>query len=115
VFVASLADREADQLIRAVGLRRNTERSITDPYQYMEEIRKARMSGYALDDGEYLQGVRAVAAPIHAPGPQISAIWVVGFSQSMKDAWMTVIAAETKDAAQAISRKLDLRRPGKEQ
>jgi IclR family KDG regulon transcriptional repressor len=114
VFMASVAEQEAAQLIRTVGLRRNTERSITDPDRYMEEIRRARKSGYALDDGEYLQGVRAVAAPIHAPGRPISAIWVVGFSQSMKAEEMTAIAVETKEAAEAISKKLDHGRPGKE-
>jgi IclR family KDG regulon transcriptional repressor len=115
IFMASLAEQEATRIIRTVGLRRNTERSITDPDKYMEEIRKARNSGYALDDGEYLQGVRAVAVPIHAPGQQMSAIWVVGFSQSMKAEKMTAIAVETKAAAEAISKKLDHGRPGKEQ
>jgi IclR family KDG regulon transcriptional repressor len=115
IFLASLAEQEADKLIRTEGLRRNTARSITDPVRYMEEIRKVRESGYALDDGEYLQGIRAVAAPIHAAGQQMSAIWVVGFSQSMKSEKMTAIAVETKDAAEAITRNLDLRRPGKEQ
>lgn len=114
-FMAVLAENEAAQLIRAKGLRRDTERSITDPEKYMKEIRRARISGYALDDGEYLQGVRAVAVPIHAPGWQTSAIWVVGFSQSMKAEKMTAIAVETKGAAEAISKKLDLRRLGKKQ
>jgi IclR family KDG regulon transcriptional repressor len=107
IFMATLADQDAVQTIRAVGLRRDTERSITDPDKYMEEIRKARTSGYALDDEEYLQGVRAVAVPIHAPGRQVSAIWVVGFTQSMKIERMTEIAMETKRAAEAISRRFD--------
>lgn len=115
VFMASLEEREAAQLIRNMGLRRNTEKSITDLDKYMEEIRQARDSGYALDDGEYLQGIRAVAAPINAQGRQLTAIWVVGFSQGMKSEKMTAIAVETKEAAEAISRKLDLQRLGKDQ
>ena len=114
VFMASLEENEAAQLIRTVGLRRNTEKSITDPTKYMEEIRRVREAGYALDDGEYLQGVRAVAAPIYAPGRQMSAIWVVGFTQSMKAEKMTAIAMETRVAAEAILQKLDHGRPGKE-
>jgi IclR family transcriptional regulator, KDG regulon repressor len=115
VFMGSLPDDEAARLIRTAGLRRDTERSITDPDRYLEEVRKARKAGYALDDAEYLQGVRAVAAPIHAPGQPVSAIWVVGFSESLKVERMAAIAAETKAAANAIARKLDLRRLGKEQ
>jgi len=115
VLMASLAEDEAAQLIRTVGLRQNTEHSITDPDRYMEEIRKARVAGYAEDDEEYLQGVRAVAAPIQAPGGQVSAIWVVGFSQSLTAEKMTEIAAATRDAAESISRKFGLRRLGEEQ
>jgi DNA-binding IclR family transcriptional regulator len=109
IFMASLTEEEAARLLRTVGLRQDTERSITDSDLYMEEIRKARETGYALDDEEYMQGVRAVAVPIHAPGRQMSAIWVVGFTQSMKDEKMVEIAIETKHAAEAISRKFDLR------
>jgi len=109
IFMASVAEHEAAQVVRTMGLRRDTERSVTDPDRYLEEIRKARDSGYALDDEEYLQGVRAVAVPIHVTGRQISAIWVVGFSQSMKAERMTTIAMETKRAAEAISREFDLR------
>ena len=110
ILLASMTEHEAKQLIHTIKLRRNTEKSITDPDRYMEEVRKARESGYALDDGEYMQGVKAVAAPVRSDGWQMSAIWVVGFTQSMKDENMAAIAMETKDAAAAISRKLDLRR-----
>jgi len=115
VFMAYMADHGAAQLIRTMQLRRDTERSITDPDRYMEEIRQVRACGYALDDEEYLQGVRAVAVPIHAPGRQLSAIWVVGFTQSMKREDMKTIAIKTKEAAAAISQKLDHRRPEREQ
>jgi IclR family KDG regulon transcriptional repressor len=115
VFIASMEEQEAAELIRAVKLRQDTGKSITDPDQYLEEVHKARACGYALDDEEYMQGVRAVAASIHVPGRQMSAIWVVGFSQSVGIERMVAMAVETKSAADAISRKFDLRRLGKEQ
>ena len=110
IFLASVSEAEAIRTIRAMKLRRDTKRSIVDPDRYLVEVRKARERGYALDYEEYMQGVRAVAAPVRGDGWQMSAIWVVGFTQSMKDEKMTAIAVETKDAAAAISRKLDLRR-----
>jgi IclR family transcriptional regulator, KDG regulon repressor len=112
VFLASLAEDEAAHMIRAAGLRRDTERSITDPDRYMEEIRKARALGYAFDHEEYMQGVRAVAAPIQVQGQQMSAIWVVGLRQGLRSEDMTRIAVETKNAAEAIARKFELRRKG---
>ncbi len=113
VFMAALPEAEVKQMIRAVGLRQNTEKSITDSDQYLEEIRRVRKDGYAIDHGEYLQGVKAVAAPMYVPGRQMCAIWVVGFSRSMKTEKMTAMAVETKRAAEAISQKLDHGRPGK--
>jgi IclR family KDG regulon transcriptional repressor len=104
VFMASVTDSEAARLIRSRGLRRDTEKSITDPDKYLEAVREARKSGYALDDEEYLQGVRAVAAPVRRDGRPLSAIWVVGFTQSMSSEAMIGIAMETKRAAEAISR-----------
>jgi len=110
IFLASMTEQEASQLIQTIKLRRDTEKSIMNPDRYMEEVRQARERGYALDYEEYMQGVRAVAAPIRSDGWQLSAIWVVGFTQSMRDERMSAIAMETKEAAAVISRKIDLRR-----
>ena len=110
IFMALMAEQEAYELIHAMKLRRDTERSIVDPDRYIEEVRRSREQGYALDYEEYMQGVRAVAAPIRSDGWQLSAIWVVGFTQSMRDERMSAIAMETKEAAAVISRKIDLRR-----
>jgi len=109
VFMASLTDREAAQLVRDTGLRRDTEKSIIDPDKYLEEVRAARRSGFALDDEEYIQGVRAVAAPIPIVGRPVSAIWIVGFTQSIAREKMSILATKTKHAAEAISRKVDFR------
>jgi DNA-binding IclR family transcriptional regulator len=114
IFMTFLAEREAEQFIRDAKLREDTGKSITDPERYLEEVRRARECGYALDDEEYMQGVRAVAAPIRVPGRQMSAIWVVGFSHSMSIEKMATIAAATKNAADVISLQFDLRRMGKE-
>ena len=109
VFMAFMNEGEAAQLIRTEGLRKDTDKSITDPDRYLKEIFDTRKSGYALDDEEYIQGVRAIAAPIHVAGRPMSAIWVVGFTQSMSDKKMENIARRTKHAADAITREIDSR------
>ena len=108
VFLASMTENQAAQMIRTLELRRDTERSITDPGRYLEEVRKTRECGYALDDEEYIQGVRAVAAPIRTPGGELSAIWVVGFTSILSAEKMRRIATETRSASEAISRDVDL-------
>jgi len=102
VFLASLpADR-----VRVGKLRRFTPNSITDAGRYLKEVDRARRDGYALDDEEYIRGVRAVAVIIANGGSQTSAIWVVGFTPSMSGEKMKRIAEETKRTADAIGRSL---------
>ncbi len=108
-ILASMDENEAAALIRAVGLRKFTEKSITDPALYLKQVGEARTSGYGLDDEEYIQGVRAVAAVIQNSSQQTAAVWVVGFTPSMGADRLPLIAVETKRAAEAISQKIHLR------
>lgn len=106
VFLASLPADRADEFVRARKLRRFTSNSITDPKRYLKEVEKARLDGYALDDEEYIRGVRAVAATITNGGSRTWAIWVVGFTPSMSDENMRRIAKETKRTAGTIGRSM---------
>jgi IclR family KDG regulon transcriptional repressor len=108
-FLASMEESPASAFIHARELRRFTEKSITDPNLYMAKVRDARATGYGLDDEEYIQGVRAVAAVIHNPGQQMAAVWVVGFTPSMSAEKLPLIASATKRAADVISQKIHLR------
>jgi IclR family transcriptional regulator, KDG regulon repressor len=106
IFLSALSDAEAARLIGTIKLRKDTEKSIIDPVRYMEDIREARKTGYALDDEEYLKGVRAVAALIPAAGQPKSAIWVVGFTQNLPGEKLTGVALETRRAAESIARNV---------
>lgn len=108
-FLASMEESAAAAFLHAAELRRFTEKSITDPKLYMEKVREARTTGYGLDDEEYIQGVRAVAAVIHNPGQQMAAVWVVGFTPSMSAEKLPSIASATKRTADVISNKIQLR------
>ena len=105
-FLASMDKSRALSLITDMGLRGFTNNSITDPNRYMEEVDKAREHGYGLDNEEYIQGVRAVAAVIRRPGKPMAAVWVVGFTPSMDSGKMSGIAMETGRAAEEISDKI---------
>jgi IclR family KDG regulon transcriptional repressor len=105
-FLASMDRTRAASLVRAKGLRAFTGNSPADPQLYLQMVDKARESGYGLDDEEYIQGVRAAAAVIDGPGQPMAAVWVVGFTPSMGADKMTVIAEETRRAAEEISRRI---------
>lgn len=105
-FLASMDRELAGSLVKAIGLRRFTDNSITDSNHYMKMVEEARENGYGIDDEEYIQGVRAVAAVIRGPGQPMSAVWIVGFTPSMGEERMTDIAMETKRAAEEIAKKI---------
>jgi IclR family KDG regulon transcriptional repressor len=107
-FLASMDRSRAISLVESIGLRSFTDNSITESTRFMEKVDEARETGYGLDDEEYIQGVRAVAAVIRRSGQPLSAVWVVGFTPSMDAETMTSIAIETRRAANEISRKINL-------
>ncbi|MBW2064509.1 MAG: IclR family transcriptional regulator [Deltaproteobacteria bacterium] len=106
VVLASMDEGKALEIIRSKGLPRYTEKSITDPEKYIQAIKTARQNGYAIDDEEYLMGVRAVAAPIEGEGDMISTIYVVGFKAAMDERKMGQLIRETKNAARLIGNKI---------
>jgi len=107
VFLASMEEKQALEIIKSRGLLRYTVHSITNPKLYLKEIRDVKEKGYATDNEEYISGVSAVAAPVKGKGHLMSAIWVVGFTASLDDNKMITLAEETREVAQAISRSVE--------
>jgi DNA-binding IclR family transcriptional regulator len=106
VFLASMADAEAANIIQSKGLPRYTDNSIIDMDNYVKELEQVREKGYAVDDEEYILGVRAVASALTGLGQLRSAIWAVGFKASLDDVKMKNLASETHKAAKTISRRI---------
>jgi DNA-binding IclR family transcriptional regulator len=70
-------------MIREKELPQHTPRSIVDENKYLAELEEVRRKGYAIDDEEYLTGVRAVAVGLNnIKGPPM-AVWTVGLSGNM--------------------------------
>ena len=106
VFLASMEEEQTEKVIRSKGLTRFTENTIVDPELYYQELQRVRKVGYAVDDEEYILGVRAVASPIVGLGQLMSAIWVVGFKASLDEKKMKVLITMTRKAAEDISRRI---------
>jgi DNA-binding IclR family transcriptional regulator len=106
VFLASMKEEKALEIIEQNGLPHYTEKSISDPVRYMAELRRVKERQYATDDEEYIMGVRAVAAPIRGDRDQMAAIWVVGFKASLDDEKMKLLAKEIMKAVEEIDRRI---------
>jgi len=107
VFLAGMEDDRAVDLIREKGLARYTENSIVDEDQLMGELERVRARGWALDDEEYIPGVRAVAASIGNLHGLPMAIWVVGFAGNMGETEIKKITRATLDTTEKLRAVLD--------
>jgi DNA-binding IclR family transcriptional regulator len=60
-------------------LARYTQRTITDVSELRKRLRRVRERGFAIDNGEYLDGIRCIAAPIfNHDGVPIAAMGISG-------------------------------------
>jgi DNA-binding IclR family transcriptional regulator len=108
-----MPDEQAVKIVQSKGLPRFTDNSIVDMDMYFNELRQVKDKGYAVDDEEYIMGVRAVASPLIGLGQLRSAIWAVGFKASLDEKKMQVLTVETHKAAMAISRRIQEQLLGK--
>lgn len=73
VLLAALPDAELDERLDATELAPLTDATIVAGDALREELLKVRRQGWALVDQELEMGLRSIAAPIHAPGGEITA------------------------------------------
>jgi len=106
VLLAQLEREKAQQIVQKLGLKRYTSKSVIEARQFLKEVGKAREKGYAIDQEEYILGVRAVAAPIQAATLPPAAIWVVGFTSTLDDKKLGIVVTEIQKTVQKISHSL---------
>jgi IclR family acetate operon transcriptional repressor len=106
-LLAELPAAEAEVLVRAHPLPVFTLRSIAQPTRYLKELARVRRDGYALDDEEYLPGVRAASASLSdRRGRAIGTLSVVGVSVRLESERLHELGPQVAAAAAAVSRRL---------
>ena len=88
------------------GLPRYTPNSPMSMEEYLAELERVRAQGYAIDDEEYLSGIRAVAAALHNQRGLPMAIWVVGIASNMGLGRLQQVADITVTAANRLRSQL---------
>lgn len=83
VFLAGQSVARVRKYFHKKGLPRYTPKSIVDEASYLAELEHVRAVGYAVDDEEYLSGVRAVAIALENFNGPPMAVWIVGLSSTM--------------------------------
>ncbi|SOE17008.1 IclR family transcriptional regulator [Hoeflea halophila] len=64
VFLASLDSRKRKAFCHGLTLDRKTSNTITDAEALLEELATVSKAGYAIDNGEFLDGMVAIAVPV---------------------------------------------------
>jgi len=84
VFLSSMSEKEAVNLLKRSELTQFTPHTITDVGKLMEEIEECRKNGYAIENGEYRIGLRSISAPVfNANGDVRYTIGVIGMFRSI--------------------------------
>lgn len=67
LFLAWMAPRQRDTLLRSLGLERYTATTLTDRASLQAELEMVAREGYAVDAEEFVEGLVCVAVPVFAP------------------------------------------------
>jgi IclR family transcriptional regulator, KDG regulon repressor len=78
ILLSGLSDEAIRDLYQNRSLKRYGKNTITQFSRLLKEIHNIRSQGYAVDDEEYYEGVRCVAAPVRAGGKIAAALSVTG-------------------------------------
>lgn len=106
-ILAYLPEERTTEILDRWGLPRLTEHTITDRDELMAELDEVREQGYARDDGEGIEGLRAVAAPIIVDDTVYGAVTVAAPANRMKrDRFQETTPDAVLGAANEIELKL---------
>lgn len=68
LFLAQMAPMQRQRLLQAAPLQAYTPHTLTDLAALEAECKRVKRDGHAVDDEEFLPGLRCVAVPVPAPG-----------------------------------------------
>jgi IclR family KDG regulon transcriptional repressor len=107
VLLSQIEKGKTKEIIQKKGLARYTSKTVLDQSQFLREVEKAKEQGYAIDDEEYITGVRAVAVPLISVSSAPAALWVVGFTSSLDDQKVKTVIREIQKTIQEIKQALE--------
>lgn len=86
VLLSELSPKDILTIYQGRALKPYGKNTITSIDELFEELERIRKQGYAIDDEEYYEGVRCVAAPIRAGGQIVAALSITGsiFTMTME-------------------------------
>lgn len=106
-ILAHLPKDKTENILESQTLTAKTDNTITSPDQLKQEFEEIKQQGYALDDEEFEEGIKCVAAPIHKHNGQVeAAVSLTGLAAQMGDEDIEDLAMLVVKHAKNISSKL---------
>ena len=84
-ILAHLSDDRVEEIINQHGLSTRTDRTVGTRESLYDELEAVRERGYAMNEGEAVEGVRAVGTPVLVGGDIAGAVSVSGPANRMTD------------------------------
>lgn len=110
VLLAYKSDSEVKWIVSQKGLPALTTKTITSLPRLQQELAEIRRNGYGFDNGEIMEGLRCVAAPIRDANSRVRyAVSVSGLYANMQGERLGKIIVALREAADTISHNLGYR------
>jgi IclR family transcriptional regulator, KDG regulon repressor len=104
VLLSQLPEVQVKDILSKSTLPKFTPSTCTNLKKLNQMINKARLERFALDDEEYIEGIRALAIPLDIGRPAMqAAIWVVGLKSQVTDEKIS----EYKDLLKKIGARIE--------
>lgn len=107
-LLSGFSDEKIIEILKKTGMPSLTDYTIVDAEQYLEEIRKVRQDGYAIDDRENENDVRCISSPIFDHENKVTA--AVSISGVINNMDLELMHTKYRDliieTARSISEKL---------
>jgi IclR family transcriptional regulator, acetate operon repressor len=111
-ILATYADEDVIAIIQRHGMKRLTPRSVVRAGQLREALEAVRRDGYAVDDQEFLTGLRCVAAVVYNDQAEaLAAISVSGLASRVPEARVPELGRLVHETARELTLALGGRLP----
>ena len=108
-LLSQKTDEEIDQILSEKQLKRYTRHSSVDKKEVLELVKKVKKEHIAVENEEYIEGLRAVAVPLPINKLHLHlAIWAVGLKSQISDKMLPIYGDVLKRVAKKIEDRFSL-------
>jgi DNA-binding IclR family transcriptional regulator len=108
IFLSHMPKRGRERFLSHAPLIAHTSNTLTEPARIAADLAGVREKGYALDDGEFLRGIRCVAVPVrNAENKVVAAVAMSAPEKRASVSEMMACLPAMRSAAEALTATID--------